>query len=91
MSFRLLGFFLLFGLFTLEYVISNTNASTRPKIVNIGAILSFNSTIGKVAKIAIQAAMNDVNASPEVLHGTKLNISMRDSVRSGFLGVVDGK
>ncbi|CAO2830717.1 unnamed protein product [Amaranthus hypochondriacus] len=89
MSFRLLGFLLLFGLITLEHVTSNTNASARPKIVNIGAILSFNSTVGKVAKIAIQAAMNDVNASPEVLHGTKLNISMRDSARSGFLGVVD--
>ncbi|CAO2830716.1 unnamed protein product [Amaranthus hypochondriacus] len=65
------------------------NATTRPKVVNVGAIFSFNSTIGKVAKIAIQAAMNDVNSSPEILHGTNLNISMWDSNDSGFLGAVE--
>ncbi|KNA19935.1 hypothetical protein SOVF_056880 [Spinacia oleracea] len=51
--------------------------------------MSFNSTIGKVAKLAIQAAIDDVNSSPHVLQGTKLNISIQDSHHNGFLGAVE--
>ena len=87
--------FLLLGL-TLEsgvlYAFGvHINSSTRPRTVHIGAILSFNSTIGKVAKVAIQAAVDDVNSSPHVLHGTQLKLSMQDSQYSGFLGVLEGK
>ena len=65
--------------------------STRPDVVNIGAILSFNSSIGKVAKVAIQAAVDDVNSSPLVLNGTKLKITIQDTkLSSGFLGIVEG-
>ena len=65
--------------------------STRPNLVNIGAILAFNSSIGKVAKVAIEAAVDDVNSDPEVLNGTKLNITMQDTkFSSGFLGIVEG-
>lgn len=94
MIFRVLGFLLLFRLLVIDNGLLfatgvDTNLSTRPKFVNIGAIFSFNSTIGKVAKIAIEAAINDVNASPQVLKGTKLNISMKNSHQNGFLGVVE--
>ncbi|KAH9608496.1 hypothetical protein KSS87_019958 [Heliosperma pusillum] len=70
---------------------ANTDAtsSRRPEEVNIGAIFAFNSTIGKVAKVAIQAAVDDVNTSPLVLHGTKINITMQDSNNNGFLGIVE--
>ncbi|KMT08870.1 hypothetical protein BVRB_6g135930 [Beta vulgaris subsp. vulgaris] len=51
--------------------------------------MSFNSITGKVAKLAIEAAMDDVNSSSQVLKGTKLNISMSDSNYSGFLGAIE--
>ncbi|XP_028776703.1 glutamate receptor 3.6-like [Neltuma alba] len=62
----------------------------RPSSVNVGAILSFNSTVGKVAKVAIDAAKDDINSNPSVLNGTKLNISFQDTKFStGFLGIID--
>ena len=66
-----------------------SNAS-RPAIVDIGALLHFNSTIGQVAKIAIQEAINDVNSNSTILHGTKLNLRMIDSTCGGFLGFIRG-
>ncbi|XLS44025.1 hypothetical protein HN51_000890 [Arachis hypogaea] len=69
---------------------SNCNNVTRPSTVNVGAILSFNSTIGGVAKIAIQAAVDDINSNATILNGTKFNISMQDTKFSpGFLGIID--
>ncbi|KAJ6773383.1 IONOTROPIC GLUTAMATE RECEPTOR [Salix purpurea] len=65
------------------------NVSSRPAVVNIGAIFTFESTIGRVAKIAIQEAVKDVNANPSILHGTKLKIYMRNSNCSGFLGLAE--
>lgn len=70
-------------------IATDTNTSTRPRSLNIGAIFSFNSTIGKVAKVAIQAAVDDVNSSSDVLKGTNLNISMQDSSQNEFLGIVE--
>jgi len=67
-----------------------SSVSTRPRAVNIGAILSFNSTIGRVAKIAIQSAVDDINSNPTILNGTKLKISMLDTkLSAGFLGIID--
>jgi len=69
-----------------------SNVSARPSIINIGAILSFNSTIGRVAKVAIEAAVDDINSNPKVLSGTKLNVSMLDTKSSpGFQKIVDFK
>ncbi|KAI3724699.1 hypothetical protein L2E82_36485 [Cichorium intybus] len=76
-----LGVFLTNGLTT-------HNASTRPAVVNIGAIFTFDSTIGRVAKVAIEEAVKDVNANSTVLHGTELRMEMRSSNCSGFLGMV---
>lgn len=64
------------------------NVSSRPPVVNIGAIFSFDSTIGRVAKIAIQEAVKDVNSNSSILPGTKLVVQMHDSNCSGFLGMV---
>ncbi|KAJ6366711.1 hypothetical protein OIU77_003148 [Salix suchowensis] len=66
-----------------------TNVPARPPFVSIGALLPFNSTIGKVAKVAIQAAVDDVNADPTILGGTKLRIKMQNADKSGFLGIID--
>lgn len=66
-----------------------TNISTRPDVVNVGAILSYKSIIGKVAKVAIEAAVEDVNSDSTVLAGTKIELTMQDSNYSGFLGIVE--
>ncbi|KAI7734668.1 hypothetical protein M8C21_009086 [Ambrosia artemisiifolia] len=68
---------------------NNTTVSTRPDVVNIASILTFDSIIGKVAKIALQAAIEDVNADPTILKGTKLNITLHDANYSGFLSMME--
>ncbi|KAM7519956.1 hypothetical protein LguiB_018918 [Lonicera macranthoides] len=68
---------------------ANTNVSKRPEVVNIGSIFSFKSMIGKVAKVAIEAAVQDVNSNPDVLRGTELNITMHDTNFSGFRAIVE--
>ncbi|KAJ8764002.1 hypothetical protein K2173_004875 [Erythroxylum novogranatense] len=67
----------------------DTNVSRRPAVVNIGAILSFNTTIGRVARVAINTAVEDVNSDPSVLGGTKLSIKMPDTNFSGFVGIIE--
>lgn len=64
--------------------------SPRPAVVNIGAIFTLNSTIGRVAKIAIDLAVKDVNSDPSVLGGTKLKVNTQDSNCSVFLAIVRG-
>lgn len=68
----------------------STKNSKRPDVVNIGSILTFDSAIGKVAKVAMEAAIDDVNSNPVVLGGTKLKLTMHDANFSGFLGIVEG-
>ncbi|CAL5366031.1 unnamed protein product [Camellia sinensis] len=65
----------------------NTNTSKRPEVVNIGSIITFNSVIGKVAKVALKAAIDDVNSDPAILGGTKLKMTMLNSNHSGFLSI----
>ncbi|XP_010266233.1 PREDICTED: glutamate receptor 3.3-like isoform X2 [Nelumbo nucifera] len=64
-------------------------ASSRPSAVNIGAIFTFDSTIGRVAKIAMELAVEDVNSNSSILGGTKLAIKMQNSNCSGFVGIVE--
>ncbi|KAL5818923.1 hypothetical protein ACOSQ4_022765 [Xanthoceras sorbifolium] len=63
--------------------------TTIPDLVNIGALFSFNSTIGKVAKVAIESAVEDVNSNPAVLGGAKLKLILHDTNYSGFLGMIE--
>lgn len=65
-------------------------SAIRPPTVHIGALFSHNSTIGRVAKVAIDAAVSDVNADPSVLQGTKLVAEMQDSNCNSFIGIVQG-
>lgn len=67
----------------------STNA-TRPSVVNVGTIFSLSSVVGKVAKLAIDAAVEDVNSNPALLPGTELKLTMQDSNYSGFLGIIEG-
>ncbi|XP_068306831.1 glutamate receptor 3.3 [Pyrus communis] len=72
----------------LPFGFGTSNSSSRPAVVNIGAIFTFDSTIGRVAKLAIQEAVKDVNSNSSILHGTELVVHMRTSNCSGFLGMV---
>ena len=83
---------LLVLLISLMFVLSvgATNNVSTPAVINIGALFSFNSTIGEVVKIAIQEAVNDVNSNSSILHGSTLNLTMRNSDCSGFMGFIQG-
>ncbi|KAJ6403913.1 hypothetical protein OIU84_012169 [Salix udensis] len=59
----------------------------RPAAVNIGAVFTFDSVIGKVAKPAMEAAMSDVNSDGRIR--TKLNLIKEDVNSSVFMGAVD--
>ncbi|KAL6317605.1 hypothetical protein AAG906_030358 [Vitis piasezkii] len=67
---------------------SQKNLSSRPAVVNVGAVFTFESTIGRVAKIAIEEAVKDVNSDAGVLTGTKFVLTMRNSNCSGFIGMI---
>lgn len=68
---------------------ASTNASARPEFVNVGGVFSVNTLIGSVAKVAVLAAVEDVNSDPSVLGGTKLKVMIHDTNYSGFLGIVE--
>lgn len=80
-------------LLVLSGVLSNglsINVSSRPAVVNIGAVFTFDSTIGKASYFAIKAAVDDVNSDSSVLQGTKLQVEMQNSNCSGFNGIIGG-
>lgn len=74
------------GVFQIGY---GRNASTQPAVVNIGAMFNFDSIIGRVAKIAIDEALKDVNSNSSILKGTKLSVTLQDTNCNGFLGMVE--
>ncbi|KAI8006313.1 Glutamate receptor 3.7 [Camellia lanceoleosa] len=62
----------------------------RPSVVNVGAIFSFDSVIGRVAKAAMEAAASAINADPRILSGTELKLIMEDTNCSVFMGSIEG-
>lgn len=64
--------------------------AVSPGTVNVGAIFTFGSINGRVARIAMKAAEDDINSDPSILGGRKLSITMHDSNFSGFLGIIGG-
>lgn len=65
--------------------------SIRPDFVNIGALFSFNTSVGRIVRIAIEAAVADVNSDPNILGKTKLKLSLQeDSKYRGFLSIAEG-
>ncbi|XP_058072585.1 glutamate receptor 3.5-like [Magnolia sinica] len=67
----------------------NTSGTPRPSVLTIGALFTFNSTIGRSAQVAIKAAVDDVNADPSVLAGTMLKLIMQDTKCNGFFGTIE--
>lgn len=62
----------------------------RPAVVNIGAVFTFDSVIGRPAKVAMKVAVSDVNSDPRILNGTELNLIMGDAKCSVFMGCIAG-
>ena len=62
----------------------------RPSSVNVGALFTYDSFIGRAAKLAFVAAIEDINADQSILRGTKLNIVFQDTNCSGFVGTMGG-
>ena len=63
----------------------------RPSAVSVGALFTYDSTIGRAARLAIELAVDDVNADPAVLAGTSLNLITQDTNCSGFVGTIEGQ
>ncbi|RWW77343.1 hypothetical protein BHE74_00014497 [Ensete ventricosum] len=68
---------------------NNTISGSRPSEISIGALFTFNSTIGRAAKLAIELAVDDVNKNSSVLAGTRLRLFAQDTNCSGFLGSIE--
>ncbi|KAL3615270.1 hypothetical protein CASFOL_040931 [Castilleja foliolosa] len=62
--------------------------SERPSFVNVGALFTFDSVIGRSIGPAILAAVEDINSNDTILKNTKINLISRDTNCSGFLGTV---
>ncbi|CAL1399326.1 unnamed protein product [Linum trigynum] len=68
--------------------LSQGSTSATTGTIKVGAIFTFSTVNGKVSKIAMEAAEEDINADPAILGGWKLSLVMHDSNFSGFIGFV---
>ncbi|KAL0311223.1 UNVERIFIED_CONTAM: Glutamate receptor 3.5 [Sesamum angustifolium] len=59
--------------------------SDRSSVVNVGAMFTFNSAIGRSLGPAIFAAIEDVNSDSIILKNIKLNLIVQDTNCSGLL------
>ncbi|KEH20344.1 glutamate receptor 3.2 [Medicago truncatula] len=70
--------------------VAGLDNSTVPPFVNIGVLYSFNTSVGRMVKIAVEAAVADINSDPTILGNTKLNLSLQeDSKYRGFLSIAE--
>ncbi|KAF5745819.1 putative glutamate receptor 3 plant [Tripterygium wilfordii] len=67
---------------------SFSEAARGPNVIKIGALLTLNSINGKVSRIALKAAEDDINSDPRFLGGRKLSITIHDSKFNGFLSII---
>ncbi|XP_058764537.1 glutamate receptor 3.6-like [Vicia villosa] len=64
--------------------------STVPEFLNIGVLYSFNTSVGRIVKIAVETAVGDINSDSSILGKTKLKLSMQeDSKYRGFLSIAE--
>ncbi|GAU47560.1 hypothetical protein TSUD_284270 [Trifolium subterraneum] len=57
--------------------VDGVHNSTRPDFVNIGTLFSFNTNVGRIIKIALDVAVEDVNSDPNILGDTVKALSSR--------------
>ncbi|XP_023640875.1 glutamate receptor 3.5 isoform X2 [Capsella rubella] len=67
---------------------SKNSSFSLPSSVNVGALFTYDSFIGRAAKPAFLAAIEEINLDQSILRGTKLNIVFQDSNCSGFIGTM---
>lgn len=67
------------------------DGTTKPGMVDVGVLFTFNSTIGRAAMVGIELAIEDVNADSTILAGTQLNVIAQDTNCSGFVGTIEGE
>jgi hypothetical protein len=65
--------------------------SEAPSVVPIGALVSYETLIGRVARKAIQMAVEDINRDKHLLKGSKLELQMVDTYCNAFQGAAGGK
>lgn len=87
MKFRVAISVVVLGLFVL---VKSVYCGKPSSIVNVGAIFTSNSIIGKVAKTAMEIAVSDVNRDPRILNGTELKLIMGDAECNAFVASVRG-
>ncbi|KAL5199790.1 hypothetical protein ABZP36_020993 [Zizania latifolia] len=68
---------------------AGAGAGARPIEVAVGALFTYDSTIGRAARLAIELAVDDVNADRTLLAGTTLKLISLDTNCSGFLGTIE--
>lgn len=71
-------------------LLSEGASTSRPPVINVGAIFGLSTMYGQTASIAFKAAEEDVNSDPTFLGGSKLRIMISDAQRSGFLSIMGG-
>lgn len=59
--------------------------------VNLGAIFTLGTFNGKISKIAMETAVDDINSDPSILSDRNLTLEIHDSDYNGFLSVMGGK
>ncbi|GLJ24212.1 hypothetical protein SUGI_0461620 [Cryptomeria japonica] len=68
-------------------LLSNLCFSTRAdNNVHVGAIVDFDSLVGRVAKTAIELAVEDVNNDPQLLNAMRLLLHVRDAQGDSLRG-----
>ncbi|XP_051135144.1 glutamate receptor 3.5-like isoform X2 [Andrographis paniculata] len=63
--------------------------SSRPSEVNVGALFTWDSVIGRSLGPTIVAAIEDVNSDNTVLKDVRIKLTLQDTNCSGFLGTVE--
>ncbi|KAF3337041.1 glutamate receptor 3.5-like protein [Carex littledalei] len=83
---------LLLFLFSLSQAIITISQTSNPQnitSINIGVLYTYNSIIGRAARIAIELALEDVNSDRTILPDTKFNVISQDTNCSGFLATIE--
>ncbi|KAG6387005.1 hypothetical protein SASPL_152187 [Salvia splendens] len=60
----------------------------KAPVVKVGAVFTYESVIGRGAKIAMEMAAEDVNSDPTILNGTQMELVMQDLGCSAFMGSI---
>ena len=85
---RSLYFYVTIMLMSFSTTVSSENTTTKQ--LHIGALVSYGTFIGSVAKQAIEMAVDDINRNQSFLQGSKLVLHMVDSNCSAFQGAASG-